>query len=139
MKHILIILALTTALHAAEPVVVVTSATNVTVDGVPWGKPADVIANNAALAPAVQHALEAWAAAQEERAADAEAELTALKTRIDAVLNGMLTEELKSGDGPRAAVLRTLINEAQKSDKQLKAEALAAEIAAKQAELEALK
>jgi len=48
-----------TALHAAEPVVVVNSVNRVTVDGIDFGKPADAIANNHALAPAIQRALEA--------------------------------------------------------------------------------
>lgn len=51
------------------------------------------------------------------------AELTELKTRINSVLNGLLMEELKTGDGPRAELLRKLIAEAGKSDVQLKLEA----------------
>lgn len=71
--------------------------------------------------------------------AKVEADLAALKQRIDTVLNGLLNEELKTGDGPRAQLLRDLIAQAGKSDAELKREALAAEIAAKQRELEALK
>lgn len=125
------------SLHAAD--VVVQSATSVTVDGVDYGKPADAIANNKALAPAIQNALEAWAAKVNQERADAIAEHDALKSRIAATLNGLLTEELKTGEGPRTALLRKLIAEAEKSDKQLKLEALEAEIAAKQKELQTLK
>lgn len=142
MKHILIILAAFTlaiaALHAADPVVTITSATSVLVDGVNFGKPADAIANNKALAPAIQSALEKWAAEKEDAKADTEAELASLKARISTVLNSMLTEELKTGEGPRTALLRKLITEASKTDKQLKLEALEAEIAAKQKEAAAL-
>lgn len=122
------------ALTAADPVVVVHSASRVTVDGADFGKPADAIANNKQLAPAIQRALEVWAAAEEQRLADAEAELAALKTRINSVLTGMLEAELKTGEGPRTTLLRKLIAEAQKNDKQLKLEALQAEILAKQKE-----
>ena len=118
--------------------IVFTSASNVFLDGVDIGKPMDAIANNPSLASAIQSALETWAEEQAAKVAAAESDLLALKQRIDSVLNGMLTEELKNGDGPRAAVLRQLISESQKSDRQLKAEALAAEIAQKQAELESL-
>lgn len=130
-----LILASSLLAQAADPVVVITNSSNVTVDGASWGKPADVIANNPALAPAVQRALEAWAADMEAAKKQSDDELAALRVRITTVLNDMLAEELKSGDGPRAALLRDLIAQSQKSDAQVKAEALAAEIAAKQAEL----
>jgi hypothetical protein len=68
----------------------------------------------------------------------AEADLAALKGRIDTVLNGLLNAELQTGEGPKTALLRKLIAEAGKSDAELKREALAAEIAAKQAELSKL-
>lgn len=135
MKTLLLLLLSTALLSAAEPVVIVTSATSVTVDGAPYGKPADVIANNPQLASAVQTALETWAAEMTAEKAEAEADLNALKGRIDTVLNAMLTEELKTGEGPRTAVLRKLIAESKKSDRQLATERLAAEIAEKQAEL----
>lgn len=122
------------ALHAADPVVIVQSATSVTVNGDDYGKPADAIANNKQLAPLIQTALEAWAAKLEADKADAIAEHAALKTRINTVLNGMLTEELKTGDGPKAELLRKLIAESQKTEKQIKLETLQAEIAAKQKE-----
>lgn len=119
---------------AADPVVVVQSATSVLVNGEDYGKTADAIANNKQLAPLIQTALEAWAAKIEDAKADAIAEHAALKTRINTVLNGMLTEELKTGDGPKAELLRKLIAESQKTEKQLKLETIQAEIAAKQKE-----
>jgi hypothetical protein len=141
MKFLLALLALftlaITALHAAD-VVTITSATSVLVNGVDYGKPADAIANNKQLAPAIQLALEKWAADITADKATAEAERNALKARISTVLNTMLTEELKTGDGPKAELLRKLIAESQKSDADLKREALAAEISAKQAELQKL-
>jgi hypothetical protein len=142
MKHIILILTAfalaITALHASDPVIVVNNVTSVTVDGTDYGKPADAIANNKQLAPAIQLALEKWAADLIADKATAEAERNALKARISTVLNTMLTEELKTGDGPKAELLRKLIAESQKSDADLKREALSAEIAAKQAELQKL-
>jgi hypothetical protein len=122
----------------AADTVTITSATSVLVNGVDYGKPADAIANNKQLAPAIQLALEKWAADLTADKATAEAERNALKARISTVLNTMLTEELKTGDGPKAELLRKLIAESQKSDADLKREALAAEIATKQAELQKL-
>ena len=126
------------SLSAFSADVVVTSATSVTIDGVASGKPCDAIANNPQLASAIQIALEQWAAKITAEKADVAAEHAALKSRISTVLNGMLTEELKTGEGPRTALLRKLIDEAGKSDADLKREALAAEIAAKQKELQSL-
>jgi len=58
MKNILLTLALcASTLHAADTVVVV-SATQVTVNGVDAGKPADTIRNRPELASAIQTALE---------------------------------------------------------------------------------
>lgn len=122
------------AAHAADPVVIVHSATSVTVNGDDFGKPADAIANNRALAPLIQTGLEAWAAKLEADKADAIAEHAALKGRISSTLQGLLEAELKTGDGPKAELLRKLIAESQKTEKQLKLEALNAEIAAKQKE-----
>lgn len=68
----------------------------------------------------------------------ATADLTELKQRIDTVLQSQLTEELKTGDGPRAQLLRDLIEQAGKSDAELKLEAAkAAEAAAIKARQEA--
>lgn len=127
-----------TALHAADPVVLVLNETTVTVNGQNWGKPCDVIANNPQLAPAVQLALEKWAADLRQAKADADAALAAKNARINTVLQSKLTDELKTGEGPKTQLLRTLMSEAAKTEQQLKAEALEAEIAAKQAELQKL-
>jgi hypothetical protein len=68
----------------------------------------------------------------------AEADLAALKGRINTVLNNLLNAELQTGEGPTTALLRKLIAEAGKTDAELKREALESEIAAKQAELQKL-
>jgi hypothetical protein len=68
----------------------------------------------------------------------AKTELAELKQRIDTVLQTQLTEEMKTGDGPRAQLLRALIEQAGKSDAELKLEAAkAAEAAAIKARQEA--
>lgn len=143
MKYILTILAIfaAAALAAAadHPVVVVQSATSVTVDGQGYGKPIDAIANNPTLAPAIQRALEVWAAEITAAKTEAEAALAAKNGRVDAVLSAKLADEMKTGDGPKAQLLRELKAAATKPEEQAKIEALQAEIAAKQAELAKLK
>ena len=135
MKHLLLLAfaccILPCGSHAADPIVIVTSATSVTVDGTDYGKPADTIADNKQLSPLIQNALEKYAAQIEADKAAAVAEHAALKARIDSTLNGMLNDELKTGEGPRTTLLRKLIAEAGKSDNELKLEAAkAAEAAA---------
>lgn len=140
MKHLILLLLVLTS-HVAcanDPVVVVRSAISVTVDGVDYGKPADAIANNKDLAPAIQTALEAWASQIEQAKAAAEAELAAKTSRINAVLASFLQDELKTGRGPKVEVLEELIAEAGKPSAQLKREALEAEILEKQKTLDAL-
>lgn len=124
---------------SADPVVIVHSATRVTVDGTDYGKPIDAIANNSKLAPAIQRALEAWAAAHEAERDAAKAALTAKSQRLQEVLKSRLGAEEKTGEGPRVKLLRELITEAAAPEKLLKQQALEAEIAAKKKELEALK
>ena len=140
MKHL--ITCLLFVVHAsaclAADTVVVHSATSVTINGADYGKPADAIANNKQLASAIQIALEKWGAQETTLRTEAESDLIELKQRIDSVLQAMLAEELKTGEGPRTAILRKLIAESGKTDAQLKRAALAAEIAAKQKELETL-
>lgn len=141
MKYILTILAIFAAAaiaSAADPAVKVNSATSVVVDGVDYGKPVDAIANNPTLAPAIQRALEVWAAEITAAKTQAEAALAAKNGRIDAVLSAKLAEELATGDGPKAQLLRELKAAAVKPAEDIKREALEAEIAAKKAELEAL-
>ena len=141
MKYILTILAIFAAAaiaSAADLTVKVNSATSVTIDGIDYGKPVDAIANNPALAPAIQRALEVWAAEITAAKTEAEAALAAKNGRIDAVLSAKLQAELATGDGPKAALLRELKAAAVKPEEVIKREALEAEIAAKQKELEAL-
>lgn len=140
MKHLILLLLVFTS-HVAcanDPVVVVRSATSVTVDGVDYGKPVDAISNNKALAPTIQTALEAWASQIEQAKATAEADLAAKTARINIVLASFLQEELKTGRGPRVEILERLIAEAGKPAEQLKREALEAEILEKQKALDAL-
>lgn len=99
MKHILTLLALVftaATLHAADPIVIVKSATSVTVDGVDFGKPADAIANNKKLASAIQIALEKWAAEKDAAhaaalagaasdKATAEAKVADIQPKVEAV------------------------------------------------------
>lgn len=142
MKYILTILAIFAAAaiaSAADPTVKVNSATSVTVDGVDYGKPVDAIANNPALAPAIQRALEAWAAEITTAKTEAEAALAAKSSRIASVLEAKLAAELATGDGPKAALIRELQSAAAKPAEDLKKEELAAKMAAIKAELEALK
>jgi len=89
--------------------------------------------NAAALKAAATREAEALTAKQA-----AEADLAALKSRINTVLNNLLNAELQTGEGPKTALLRKLIAEVGKSDAELKREALEKEIAAKQAELQKL-
>lgn len=96
------------------------------------------LATAAADSTAALQAADAREAAAKTAQQTAEADLAALKQRIDTVLNGLLQAELQTGEGPKTALLRKLIAEAGKSDAELKREALAAEIAAKQAELQKL-
>lgn len=144
MKYILTILAIFAAaalasLHAAEPVIVVESATRVTIDGQDYGKPIDAIANNPTLAPDIQRALEVWAAEITAAKEEATAALAAKSSRIASVLEAKLAAELATGDGPKAALIRELQSAAAKPAEDLKKEELAAKMAAIKAELEALK
>lgn len=140
MKNLLssfLILVSSFAANAADTVLVL-NETTVTVNGQNWGKPCDVIANNPQLAPAVQLALEAWAADLRQAKADSDAALAAKNARINTVLQSKLSDELKTGEGPKTQLLRTLMAEAAKTEQQVKAEALELEIAAKRAELQKL-
>ena len=142
MKYILTILAIFAAAaiaSAADPAVKVNSATSVTVDGIDYGKPVDAIANNPALAPAIQRALEVWAAEITAAKTEAEAALVAKNGRLDAVLSAKLAEEMKTGDGPKAQLLRELKAAAIKPAEDIKREELEARAAAIAAEIEALK
>lgn len=143
MKHTLITLitcaALIHAATAAEPVIVVQSVTRVTVDGRDFGKPVDAIANNRQHAAGIQRALEAWAAgiiaerdaAKANAAAattQAAAELARMTTVIDAAKGAASTQAARAAVEGLADALR-------KPEIEQRKEALAKEIAVKQAEL----
>lgn len=125
--------------QATQPVVMVTSPTEARVNGIPRGKPCDAVANEPTLAPAMQAALESWAAqVQSERDAAVQA-LQAKEARINTVLETLLKREKKNApNGATVQLLEELKVEAAKPAEQAKREALQAEIEAKQAELNKL-
>jgi hypothetical protein len=138
MKHIIPALALSLcSLHAADTVVVI-SATSITVNGVPSGKPADTIRNRPELASAIQLALE-------KREADQAAALAAVQAKLDASLATraalIAKAKAKLAELPEAsrAIVRSVITEAELPDLDRKRAQLATELAAKQKELDALK
>jgi crotonobetainyl-CoA:carnitine CoA-transferase CaiB-like acyl-CoA transferase len=102
-------------------------------------------ANIVQLAPAIQRALEKWAASHEAERDAAKDALAAKTQRIQDVLKSRLEAERKQNaalnlsDGPRSKLLRDLIAEAAAPEKLLKRQALEAEIAAKKKELDAMK
>lgn len=138
MKHIILALALSLCPLSAADTVVVVSATSVTVNGVPSGKPADTIANRPELASAIQLALE-------KREADQAATLAAVQAKLDAALatRAALIAKAKSklAELPEAsrAIVLSVITEAELPDLDRKRAQVAAELAAKQKELDALK
>lgn len=132
---LLIFYSSTKAQENPTPVVVVTSPTQVSVNGVQRGKPCDVVANEPTLAPAMQAALEAWAAqVQAERDAAVQA-LQAKEGRISTVLATLLEREKKTApNGTTVQLLEELKVEAAKPAERVKLETLDAEIARLQAE-----
>ena len=107
MKHILIFLLSVSFASAAEPVVTVTSATSVTVDGVDSGKPLDTIKNRPELASAIQRALEKWqadfvaakaadVAAAEAAKAEALAQRDTVAAKIDEAVAATTAAERKA-------------------------------------------
>jgi hypothetical protein len=138
MKTILIAVALCASTLHAEDVVVVVSATSVTVNGQPVGKPADTIRNRPELASAIQIALE-------KRETEQAAALAAAQARLDAALatRAALIAKAKArlAELPEAsqAIVRSVITDAELPDVERKRAQLAAELAAKQKELDALK
>lgn len=141
MKTILAILtiaSLTLAAPAAEPVVVVVSATSVTLDGVHAGKPADTIRNRPELASAIQRALETWAAAESAKLAKAQSDLAAALARR-AELVSLAKSKLAELKPDARAIVSNVIAQAEFPEKEAQRAKIAAEIAAKQRELEAFK
>tara|TARA_R110000868_G_scaffold380060_1_gene646053 strand:+ start:108 stop:557 length:450 start_codon:yes stop_codon:yes gene_type:complete len=149
MKNSILVLALLScSLHAAD-VVVVVSATSVTVNGAPAGKPADTIRNRPELAGAIQLALEQREAEQASALAlaksDAATALAALQSKLDAALatRAALIAKAKAKlaelpEDSRAIVL-SVITEAETPEIEIRRAKLAAELAAKQKELDLLK
>jgi len=138
MKNIITTLALcASTLHAAD-VVVVVSATSVTVNGVNAGKPADTIRNRPELASAIQRALERHEAEQTAALAAVQAKLdAAIAKRAELIAKA----KAKLAELPEAsrAIVRSVITEAELPELERKRAKVAAEIAAKQKELEWLK
>ena len=138
MKTILIAVALCASTLHAEDVVVVVSATSVTVNGQPVGKPADTIRNRPELASAIQLALE-------KREAEQAAALAAVQAKLEAALATraalIAKAKAKLAELPEAsrAIVRSVITEAELPDLERKRAQLAAELAVKQKELDALK
>ena len=136
-KTILVLALLSCSLHAAD-VVVVVSATSVTVNGVPAGKPADTIRNRPELASAIQLALE-------QREAEQAAALAAVQSKLDASLATraalIAKAKAKLSELPEAsrAIVLSVITEAEIPEIDLRRARLAAELAAKQKELDLLK
>ena len=133
MKNSILVLALMScSLHAAD-VVVVVSATSVTVNGTPAGKPADTIRNRPELASAIQLALE-------QREVEQAAALAAVQSKLDAALATraalIAKAKAKLSELPEAsrAIVLSVITEAEIPDIDRKRAQLAAEILAKQVE-----
>lgn len=137
MKTILALLASATLCFAAEPVVVVQSATLVTIDGVDSGKPADTIRNRPELASAVQRALETWAAAEAAKLAKAQSDLAAALARRSELVN-LAKAKLAELPPDARAIVSNVVAQAELPDKEAQRARIAAEIAAKQAELNKL-
>lgn len=138
MKTILLAVALCASTLHASDVVVVVSATSVTVNGQPAGKPADTIRNRPELASAIQLALE-------KRDDEQAAALAAVQSKLDAALatRAALISKAKAklAELPEAsrAIVVSVITDAEMPDVERKRAQLAAELAAKQKELDALK
>ena len=137
MKTILALLASATLCLATEPVVVVKSATLVTIDGVDSGKPADTIRNRPELASAVQRALETWAAAEAAKLAKAQSDLAAALARRSELVN-LAKAKLAELPAEARAIVSNVVAQAELPEKEAQRARIAAEIAAKQAELNKL-
>lgn len=155
MKHFILLSAIlfAGALHAADPVVTITDLNHVLVDGKPAGTVVDAIANQ----PDAARFVLDWLNAREKQLADAQAEkLKAAEDRAHAAEGRALVAEQRAaemegavavklnaeaatGEGPKARQLRELLSEFRKPARDKLAEQLAAEIAAKKKELDALK
>lgn len=89
-------------LSAADPVVVVQSATSVTVDGQDYGQPIDAMKNNPALAPAIQRALAAWAEGKERERAAEKAAVVSAAAEQEKALKAEHAKEMADAKNARA-------------------------------------
>lgn len=137
MKTILALLASVSLCLAAEPVVAVQSATLVTIDGVESGKPADTIRNRPELASAVQRALETWAAAEAAKLTKAQSDLAAALARRSELVS-LAKAKLAELPAEARAIVSNVVAQAELPEKEAQRARIAAEIAAKQAELNKL-
>ena len=137
MKIILALLASISLGFAAEPVVVVQSATLVTIDGVDSGKPADTIRNRPELASAIQRALETWAAAEAAKLTKAQSDLAAALARRSELVS-LAKAKLAELPAEARAIVSNVVAQAELPEKEAQRARIAAEIAAKQDELNKL-
>jgi hypothetical protein len=137
MKIILALLASISLCFAAEPIIVVQSATLVTIDGLDSGKPADTIRNRPELASAVQRALETWAAAEAAKLTKAQSDLAAALARRSELVN-LAKAKLAELPAEARAIVSNVVAQAELPDKEAQRARIAAEIAAKQEELNKL-
>ena len=138
MKNSILILALLSCpLHAAD-VVVVVSATSVTVNGAPAGKPADTIRNRPELASAIQLALEQREAEQAAALAAAKSELAAALARRTKLIE-LAKLSLAKLPAESQAIVSNVLFQAQIPEAAARRAQVEAELAAKQKELNELK
>jgi len=137
MKIILALLASISLCFAAEPIIVVQSATLVTIDGLDSGKPADTIRNRPELASAVQRALETWAAAEAAKLTKAQSDLAAALARRSELVN-LAKAKLAELPAEARAIVSNVVAQAELPEKEAQRARIAAEIAAKQDELNKL-
>jgi hypothetical protein len=131
MKSILLTLALlASTLHAAD-VVVVVSATSVTVNGVHAGKPADTIRNRPELASLIQFALEKRESEQAATLAAAQAELASALARRAALVT-LAKEKLAQLPADAQVILSNVLYQAELPDILVRRAAAQAEFAAAQ-------
>jgi len=136
MKYIFTIIILCTPIYAAD-VVVVTSATSVTVNGEPAGKPVDTMRNRPELASAIQVALETWAAAEAAKLAKAQSDLAAALARRSELVS-LAKAKLAELPAEARAIVSNVVAQAELPEREAQRARIAAEIAAKQAELNKL-
>lgn len=123
-------------LHADDPhAVTLTPNGHLFRGAVDLNNAGDALKNNLCTVAELQAAL----LEQSVELSTAKNDLAALRQRITATLRAKLADELKTGEGPKVALLRALQAEVSKSDDDIKREVLEAEIATKLAELERLK